>query len=519
MKIANFLLRAQHIFVGQSNIINNGGFVAICNDRIIASGIGSGEKYLMPETIVIELGNQTICPGFVDTHCFFTGYALSEYGIDLGACSHPSALISKLSLEGQRHSNAIIGRGLNSEVITTDFTSLIEYLFPYRPVILFDISGEHCWMNQYAEKHYSAVSGPCSPESLWSLLREMLQDQNFILPCFHRYMTLMNSRGITSVKEMGFDDFYGFAELLQQLDNDKHLSLRVHFMSQPVSKKADINMAKVYRDRYNSDFLRFSGFNRMTDGSISQLCGDLKLPYVGTPGITCSEKIDYSSISFEVLQADAADFRFALHAQGDAAIAKSLDIFDCCEKDSTGRLLRRHALTDVEFSDPEDLLRMGQLGVIAEIYPQIQSISDRSGKLTMLEEKIGMIRGQYYWNRRRMVDSGVVLSCATDLPLLIPDIPESIYHASGCFFPEGGEPFNLQNALTREEVLTAWTYGGAYNFGTVHELGTLKAGMKADIAVIDGDVLNASMDFIRNLKVSLTLIDGKVVYQNEERFV
>ena len=45
---------------------------------------------------------------------------------------------------------------------------------------------------------------------------------------------------------------------------------------------------------------------------------------------------------------------------------------------------------------------MGKLGVIAEIYPQIQSIANRKDKLAMIEEKIGMDRGQYYWNRRKM---------------------------------------------------------------------------------------------------------------------
>ena len=117
---------------------------------------------------------------------------------------------------------------------------------------------------------------------------------------------------------------------------------------------------------------------------------------------------------------------------------------------------------------------MGKLGVIAEIYPQIQSIANRKDKLAMIEEKIGMDRGQYYWNRRKMADSNVLLSCGTDLPLLIDDIPESIYHAVGGNFPEGGEPFNKQNMLTIPELLTAWSAGGAYNLYQEKELGTLE---------------------------------------------
>ena len=56
------------------------------------------------------------------------------------------------------------------------------------------------------------------------------------------------------------------------------------------------------------------------------------------------------------------------------------------------------------------------------------SIADRAGKIAMIEEKIGMDRGRFYWNRRKMADSGVTISCGTDLPLLYDDIPESVYH-------------------------------------------------------------------------------------------
>ena len=66
---------------------------------------------------------------------------------------------------------------------------------------------------------------------------------------------------------------------------------------------------------------------------------------------------------------------------------KVLDIYDSCQKDENGKLINRHSITDLEFSDPTDLERMGKLGVIAEIYPQIQSIANRKDKLAMIEEK------------------------------------------------------------------------------------------------------------------------------------
>ena len=189
-----------------------------------------------------------------------------------------------------------------------------------------------------------------------------------------------------------------------------------------------------------------------------------------------------------------------------------LDIYETCRRDGNGRLVNRHAITDLEFSDPADLERMGCLGAVAEVYPQIQSIADRAGKLAMIEEKIGMDRGKYYWNRRKMADSGVTLSCGTDLPLLIDDIPQSVYHAVGGYFPEGGQPFNSQNMLTVAELLTAWTRGGAYDLLRENELGTLEPGKKADIAVLSGNIFATPMEQVRELKVDLTLVDGKIVH-------
>ena len=41
----------------------------------------------------------------------------------------------------------------------------------------------------------------------------------------------------------------------------------------------------------------------------------------------------------------------------------------------------------------------------------IQSIANRKDKIAMINEKIGEERGRYYWNRRKMADGGVVISC------------------------------------------------------------------------------------------------------------
>ena len=512
---ADIILKSSNIFTAASNTVIN-GFVAISGEKIIA--VGSPEEitqYIDESTKVFDLDDKVVCPGFVDVHCFFTGYVLGFVGADLTAASSAEEVLTTIRNYAVELSDSmpILGHGLDMEKINISDSTMLDSIFGREPVVLFAKGGETCWMNTAAREKYCFTPDTCYPESYWRLLRDVLTDRSFIVDQFESYMSMLNSRGITAIKEMGFDDFYGFTDILEELDENKELSLRVSFMSQPVGAGVNIDYGKVMRKRFKGNFVEFSGYNRMTDGSISCLCGDLKKPYNCAPKICCAQEIDYELIEKETLAADAENFRFSLHAQGDAAIAKVLDIYEKCKQEN-GRLVNRHSITDIEFSDPFDLERMGRLGVIAEIYPQIMSIATADSKLSMIEEKIGMDRGKYYWNRRKMADSNVILSCGTDLPLMIPDIPESIYHACGGLFPEGGNPFNKQNTLTIEEVLTAWTKGGQYNLYQEQNLGTLEAGKLADIAVLDKNIFNTAIDKMREIKVCLTIVNGEIVYNS-----
>ncbi len=490
------------------------GYAAIAGGRLLAVGEGRCPQALINgQTRLFELGERTVSPGFSDVHCFFTGYAMGFVGADLssaGSCGEIVEL-AKAHASACAKDGPVLGHGWDSERVFPQGTAMLDEAFGERPAVLFAKGCETCWMNQAAINRYQFTPDTCYPEAYWRLLPDVLDDRAFIVPEFKRYMTMLNSRGVTSVKEMGFDRFCRFPDLLEELEQAGELTLRVNFMSQPVGHPADLGFGREMRERFQGGFVRFSGYNQMTDGSVSQLCADLKEPY-DCADTTCAQAIDWDRIAAETRAADAEGFRFSLHAQGDGAIAKVLDIYETCRRDESGRLVNRHSITDLEFSDPADLERMGRLGAVAEIYPQIQSIADRAGKLAMIQEKIGMERGKRYWNRRKMADSGVTLSCGTDLPLLIDDIPQSVYHAVGGYFPEGGQPFNAQNMLTVPELLTAWTRGGAYDLLREDELGTLEAGKKADIAVLSGNLFTIPVTKVRELGVDMTIVDGRIVH-------
>lgn len=432
MKHADTLLRSDSIFTGTEVM---SGYIAIDGCKILSVGNGNGEVYIGPSTTVLDFPGKTITPGFIDSHCFFSGHML-------------------------------LGEGIDGDTYT--------------------------------------------PEEFRAELSKHLQDKDFSRRAYLNYMALMNSRGITGLKDMAFDDYDGFADVLEGLSNDNQLTLRSHFMSQPVSGSMNLDFGKHMRQRLKSDVLSFSGYNRMTDGSLSVHEGHLKSFYSDKSSL-CDLNIDYNMIEQEVLAADKNGFRFALHAQGDAAISKAIEIFDKCQKDKAGRLLNKHLITDLEFSDASDFRKMSELGIIGEIYPQIMSLYVSKDKLEMIHNRVGN-RALNYWNRRAMVDTGVLLSCSTDLPLLYPNIPESINNACFGLFNDSSLPFNPENTLTITELLYAWTMGGAINLGVDSITGSLETGKSADLVVMSDNLYSFVDRGILDADVKMTFFKGKAVF-------
>ena len=55
----------------------------------------------------------------------------------------------------------------------------------------------------------------------------------------------------------------------------------------------------------------------------------------------------------------------------------------------------------------------------------------------------------------------------------------------------------------------------AYLSFTEQTKGSLENGKLADLAVLDRDYLNCSEEEIRKIKVSMTMVDGKIVFERK----
>lgn len=512
--MADMILISSSIFKGTENSVLD-GFIAVKGNNILAvEEGGSYENYLCEGTKVINLGNKTICPGFADTHTFFTGYVIEHLGVDLRDINTDQQLREKLIayIETQSEKQAIFGHNLPNNFINNKIVQdILEGISPNKPVVLFNSGHNTCAMNQSAINRFEFTPAKCYSEAIHKIMKLYLTDRDFIDKEFEEYMYMLNSNGITAVKEMGFDDYYGFTEVLKDFEDNNKLTVRISFMSQPVGEKMNLSYGRKMRDKFQSEFVRFSGYNQMTDGLILTKNGHVLEPYIGTE-IHCLKNINYPALEQEVLEADKNGFRYTLHSEGDAAFKNILDIYGKCKK-KDGKLIHRHGITDLEMTDKKDRIRMAELGVFGEIYAQVIGMDTYDNWVHDYEAVIGRERTSEYLNYRDLTDQGVVLAAATDLPLLIPNIPESIYYGCANYCKDKMKQFNPNNGLTITEMLKAWTINSQYALEQENILGTLEKDKRADIAIFDSNIFEVPMEDMLSVKVAMTIVDGKIVYQ------
>ena len=489
------------------------GFVAVEGNKIAAVGPrAQADEWVNKATQVLELCDRVITPGFVDVHTFFTGWALLSLGADFSNVKTDVQGVAALK-EYEKTApagTALFGHNWQPDTFEVTDEALLDNTWPDKPVVVFTADRGNCWMNQAAKTRYGFGPEKCYAEMTWKMIREYLQLPG-MKEKYKEYMQMLNERGVTTIKEMTFDTYYGFAGKMEELEKEDALTVRVSMMSQPVGEGINIEHGKAMQKRFTGPFVSFSGYNRMTDRSIPSSMAELIEPYKSHPGMTNTVPVEWDLIEKETHLADENGFRYSLHCQGDGAIRHTVALFDTCQKDENGKLKNRHAITDLEYSNPADLEKFGAMGGITEVYAQIQSLDHKQDVLDMIDTQLGGDRGKNYWNRRKMWDCGLTVTCGTDLPLLLPNIPEAIYCGVGGHFADGGT-YNEQNMLTVPEMLTAWTKNGQYNCYNEDRLGTLEAGKLADIAVLDGDVFTMPNEQVKDVKVALTISDGRIVY-------
>ena len=492
------------------------GYVAVKGEYITDVGpVAESQKRIGPETKVYELDDELVMPGIHDNHVFFTGYMSMHRGLDLSAAASPEEalrLLIRYAGELPEEENVYAygwdkdtWNGLPEQI-------MLDEAFPDRAVIAINRSKSYCWMNATAIAKYGFKPDDCSAEARARLLEDMLRDKEQVEAEFLAFCRMLAERGVTSIKDIGFDDYKGLLPVLSDLEKSGRLPMRVHFALEPVQQPLDISFGLECKTRFSGDRLRFQGYKIMVDGVIADHTGDMLEPYADLPGVTNLRPVDYEKIEASVMEADRSGLKCTLTAEGDAAIRRAVAILEQCRRINGDRDLR-HSLSDLEYPHPDDLKRMADAGIFAEVYAQVLLLNPSHGEAYMAEVA-GKENESRFYNYKEMLNAGVTVTIGTDLPLFITSVPDSLYAATARLFPDGSPPggWYPDRGMPASEVLKAWTVNGARHCFMENKTGTLEAGKYADIAVFNRNLLETPPSSLRSAKTVLTLAGGRVVH-------
>jgi predicted amidohydrolase YtcJ len=210
---------------------------------------------------------------------------------------------------------------------------------------------------------------------------------------------------------------------------------------------------------------------------------------------------------------DAARFQIHTHVIGDGAVRAALDGVEAARK-ANGAWPALHQLAHVQCVDPADLARFAELGVMANIQPLWARHAPSVTEVTL--PKVGKERERLVYAFRSLIRAGADFALSSDWGVSTLN-PFHIMETAMTRQPVGGggvEPFLPDEVLTRYECVLGYTLHAARAAWRGQQTGQLTPGFRADLIVVDRDLLVSDPVAFGETKVLLTLLDGAEVWRD-----
>ena len=527
-----------------------GQAVAITGDKITAVGSDADiQKYVGPNTKVIDLKGHLAIPGFNESHGHFTG--LGESLTELKLMGVPTWQdIAQMVADAAKTAKPgawIQGRGWHQEKWTKSpgrvvkgfqTNDLINQAAPNNPVVLGHASGHALIANAKALE--LAGIGPNTPnppggeiikdasgkptgilvDGAQGLLRRALaktlagrspdEQKADFRNQVHLAVQNALANGVTTFQDMG--ESFATIDAIKQMVDEGDMPLRLYILVSQGEVRPD-NVSALTSHRmidYGNGHLTVRAIGEITaDGALGSRSAWMLKPYDDDPTNTGLNVTTMPRIKQIAELGLANGYQISVHAIGDRANRETLDTFEQVfnehhVKSDTLRWRIEHA----QHLNPSDIPRFGKMGVVASM----QAIHQCSDAPYVLP-RLGMQRaeeGAYVW--QKLWKTGAVVTNGTDVP--VEDIsPIASFHCSVTRYRVGTDSaFFPDQRLSRQQALQTYTTNGAFVAFQEKENGSLAPGKWADITVLSRDIMTVPPDSILGAKPLYTIVGGKVAY-------
>ena len=251
-----------------------------------------------------------------------------------------------------------------------------------------------------------------------------------------------------------------------------------------------------------ADRVRSRGEKWLLDGTPVERSAGMRAPYRDDPATSGQSEYPDSELRAILDEALQHDLPLMMHATGDRT-AESL--FDQMEATGGEKVWAKRRLR-IEHGDGviSDLVpRARKLGVIVAENPT-HFVGD------MALRRFGPERAAMWMPFKSLADAGIPIVIASDggpgdsdaNPFLNMQLATT-------------HPSNPKEAITREQVLIAYTRTAAYSEFVDDQLGMLETGKLADLAVLSQDIFEVPNEELPKTESVLTIVGGRVAYARE----
>jgi predicted amidohydrolase YtcJ len=517
--------------------------IAIRGDKIVAVGAyPEVAKSVSTAAERVDLHGKTLFPGFIDSHMHAMDGGLNLVSAD--ASDKVETMENLVAFARQAKSSGVGMRGDILQILglPLEFWSHLDELntkfgtgvYETQPVLLLGMDGHTGWANpallqragidpdfikklSAGQRKYYGIGENSRPNGF--VVDAGMEKISPLLPAPSDERLLAGARaalqynyglGITAWLDPLADDevlkayrlLSEHGELISQVDAFPQV-----FANDPLAELATVQKTReAYRNIPN---LHVTGIKVFADGvaEYPSQTANLSKPYKNT-GLNGDLLFDPKKFAELCIAADKQGLIIHVHAIGDGAVTAALNGMAAARK-ANGNSGLPHTITHEQFVAPEDFARFHELGVISAL--QLLWASAEPDTIEILKPYVDAEIYKWQYPARSILDNGGVISGASDWPVSSANVFWGIYQAETRKGPEG--VLDAPQDMPREAMFYAYTRNSARAMNMLDSIGSLAPGKRADLILIDRDVLTISSEEMRDAKILWTIVGGKTAYQ------
>lgn len=516
--------------------------IAVADDQIVFVGsFADIEEDFSPEAEIIDLNGKLVLPGFIDAHSH-PSHGMDYFGsINLYPLDRLEKYQAEISQFTQQFPSKTAYRGGGwSDSLFPKFgpsKQLLDAIIPDRPVSLVSYDGHSLWVNSVTLEMAQINRETSDPdggfierdvdtgepngtlrETAMNLVAEVIPDYSTTerVAALLAYQQMAFGAGVTMTHDAMLDGQCITA--FKQLESDGGLKMRFRgAITMHPDQSIDEQIQYILEQRAGNQNPQFQTNTAkiFVDGVVEGGTAFLFDPYTHNPEFS-GDPIWDPDLLMDVFPAlDKNGIQIHVHVIGDAAAHIALDAFEKAQQ-VNGWLDARHMMTHLQLVTPEDISRFNRLGIVGIPNPYWFKIDEYYHTLAL--PYLGRDRADKQYPMKSFIDAGVVMASASDFPVTIPFDPLigiQIGITRSEVGQKGGDVLWPEEKVSLEQMVTSFTYNGAYANFLENQIGSLEVGKQADFIVLENNIFVIPENEIAETEVLLTCIAGEEVYRSE----